>query len=258
MADLIQYNGNFVNFVDNEMRAGDKEKKSFSSISLLDISASSEIWCLSSEDCNTYVQIVEDEDDIVKVSSEDGTLTITTKISSGDVFMSGNTVISGNYSIGSIFMNGGQVQGGKKVNTPSILIWLPQSKPRLRLSLSGASVFGSKCIFSKAKIKISGQAQCGLAAESVDVKVSGQGYTYLSVRGGDLSAKLSGQGEIKANGQYSEVEADVSGQGNIQTEGICLGDYEASVSGMGSIRHLKGAIHGRKRESMSGMGNINI
>lgn len=258
MTDLIQYNGNFVNFVDNEMRAREGQKQSFSSISFLDISASAKIGCLPSEDGNTYVQIVEDKDDIVKVSSENGTLTITTKACSGDVYINNGTVVSGNFSVGSIFMNGVQIQGGQKVETPSVLIWLPRSKPQLRLSLSGASVFGSKCIFSKAKIKISGQAQCGLSADSVDVKVSGQGYTYLSVRGGNFSAKLSGQGEIKANGQYSEIEADVSGQGNIQTEGICLGDYEALVSGMGSIRHLKGAIHGRKRKSMSGMGNINI
>ncbi len=266
MSNLTVYNGNFINFLDSETKNFDSKKQhSFNSyINELDIDAYCKVAILpcdmgASVDIDT--EAIEDFD----VYMEGERLVVKQKPQGGVSISSvnGSTVISsvgGNMSIidGSVFVNGQRVdQSNQKQITPSqIIIRCPQ-RVRLDANLSGDSILASKVIFTKAKVCVSGCGTLGIAAEALKIKISGQGNSYIVMRGGDLDIAVSGQGDLLVKGEWQDAEISLSGMGKILTSGNCRGDYFGKVSGMGTIRH-DGSVAGRVTEKVSGMGSCQI
>ena len=267
MSDLTKYKGNFLEYADQEFSLkGDSRFEFEGPIAGLDIDVACNVGVFPSNDDSVKVEIDTDSPERFKVSLDQGYVHI-----KQDPPIKGNTGGAQIANIGtmkgrSIVMTNGQVmvdgvpldQAGEKVDTypHQVKIFCP---PRLNLEarLDGCSTLASKVIFNEANVIVSGLSSIGLAAQSLELDINGQGESFAVMKGGPLDVSISGQGKVQVKGEYSKAKVSVSGMGNIFTEGVCLGDYSANVSGMGSITH-KGTISGRVRESKSGMGSINI
>ena len=269
MSNLAKYEGNFVKYADSfEFNSSGSAKTFDGAIDGLNLSLSCDVAIFPGKDGRTIVEIDSDEPEKFKVCERDGVVFVENEAdSSGGVvinnFGGGRTisVSSGGVSIinGQVYVNGKRVDADQSSSEP------PKRKSRVRIyaqhgieleaDLSGVSVLASKVVFDRAKVSVCGQSTVGLASKNIDIKLSGQGDSYVVCQGGELEAKVSGQGSITVKGDYSEVEANVSGMGEIRTIGTCNGNYRANLSGMGSINH-SGTVKGRVRKNVSGMGRI--
>lgn len=266
MANLTKYNGNFVEFVDTEIKEfSARHQNSFEqNIDELDIEAYCKIAILPCQS-GASVQIDTENIEDFRVYIDGSRLVVKQKPQNNVSVTSinGSTVIgnvSGNMSIinGEIFVNGQRIDPSKqkKVAPSQIVIHAPQ-RIKLDANLSGDSTLASKVIFTKSKVVLAGQGTLGIATESLKVKIAGQGDSYIVMRGGDLDVTLSGQGALKIKGEWGDSDISLSGMGSVYSEGKCMGNYSGQVSGMGSIRHT-GTVEGRVREKVSGMGTCRI
>jgi hypothetical protein len=269
MSDLAKYEGNFIKYADS-LEFDNGEARSFSNISELDLNVSCDVAIFPAQDARqTIVEIDSETPEKFKVYEDDGAIVIEEEQSSSNSVVINSfgggrsvSVVSG----GNVMMVNGEVWvNGKKVDPdqnssspaqrPSRVRIYAHSGIALQANLSGVSVLASKVVFRRANVKINGQSTVGFAAEKIDIKLSGQGKSYVICQGGGLDVKVSGQGSIVVKGEYSEVEASVSGMGSVSTNGACNGNYSADLSGMGRISH-NGVVKGRVRKNKSGMGQI--
>lgn len=273
MAGLIKYDGNFVKFADSEFDFSGHTTKNFGrGIQNLDLRIGSSIAILPSPTGDTIVEIDTEQPENFSIYEDRGTLVIEEKNSGNN-----NVVIQNNFGGGrsvtiagngqGVSIIGGEVYiGGKRVDQ-SRTDETKQVKPsRIRIftnhgvsmdaSIFGVCVLASKVVFREVKIDASGQSTVGFAAkESIEMKLAGQGDSFLVCQGGELDLRVSGMGSITTKGEYSSADVSVSGMGSVKTSGVCLGNYRANLSGMGSISH-SGEVKGRVKKNVSGMGSI--
>jgi hypothetical protein len=266
MSDLVKYNGNFIEFVDTEVKNIQvKHENSFNTlVNHLDVDVCCKVAILPCES-GASVKIDTDNIDDFNVYMDGDRLVVKQKPQNNISISSvnGSTVIgniSGNMSIinGTVFVNGQKINPSeqKKVKPSQVIIYCPQ-RIKLDANLAGDSTLASKVIFTKSKVVLSGQGTLGIATESLKMKISGQGNSYIVMRGGDLDITLSGQGDLKVKGEWQDADVSLSGMGRVDTEGKCFGDYSGRVSGMGKIKHV-GTVSGQVREKVSGMGSCQI
>lgn len=270
MSNLSVYGGNFLNYADSEFSSNfnPNVQKTFTAVDGLELNVSSHVGIFPSTSNVVTIEIDAEDPNDFNISYEGYTVVINEKSSRSNVVINNFggsrtiTSISGNVSI----INGRIYQNGVEINPDDhqspikrqsrIRIFAPHGVD-LSAKLDGVSVLASKVVFRKSNIKVSGSATVGVATKSLKLKLSGQGENFAVLKGGELNVSLNGQGSVRVKGDYESADVTVLGQGNIVTDGVCLGDYEASVSGMGSIVHT-GSINGRKRKSVTGMGSISI
>jgi Putative auto-transporter adhesin, head GIN domain len=266
VTNLTKYDGNFIDFIDNEVKDfRAKHENSFNTlVNQLDIDVSCKVAVLPCE-TGASVKIDTENIDDFRVYMDGDRLVVKQKAQNNISINSinGSTVIGnvrGNMSIinGEVFVNGQRINPltQKQVSPSQVIIYCPQ-RVRLDASLSGQATLASKVIFTKSKVNLAGQGTLGIATESLKVKISGQGNSYIVMRGGDLDISLSGQGDLRVKGEWQDADVSLSGMGRVDTEGKCLGDYSGRVSGMGKIRHT-GLVSGRVSEKVSGMGSCQI
>lgn len=267
MSNLSVYNGNFIDYSDNEFQFSGSNAKKFSGlrgVSLLDLDVSCNVGVFPASVDEVTIEVDAEDPDDFTIRREGSVLVVKEKNSaSGGVSINGiNISGGGNMSIinGRIFVDGREVNpngtSAPAKRQSRIRILAPRNID-LAANLNGQSILASQVVFRKASVKISGQSTIGLAANTLKLRVSGQGESFVVLKGGELNVSLSGQGSVKVKGEYESADVSVSGMGSIETSGICKSDYEASVSGMGRIVN-SGVIHGRKRKSVPGMGSVSI
>lgn len=265
MNNLVTYQGNFVKYIESECNSRHFNwSDNFNLISNIHLEVSCNVAVVPSENNQVVIEMKREFIKDFNIIQENKSLIIEEKnnsLKSNFNFYEGNNIhmrSPRNMTIvnGVVYVDGQKVtseNNQEKKPIPEIKIQAPHHI-NLTANLDGVSILASKVILAKAKIKVFGSATVGIAAKSIKLKVSGQGNSYLVLRGGDLDINLSGQGSITTKGEYQDIDAKVSGMGSITTYGNCQ-NYWASVSGMGSINHNGFAKYSRKK--ITGMGSIN-
>jgi hypothetical protein len=266
MSDLAHYQGNFINFADKEFNFHTQNQRRFGDgITGIDVCVSCHVGVFPSPNGETLVELDTETPEDFLVTQEGTTVVITQKPQSPNINVTGRVTTISGISGGVKIINGEIYINGVKQDLKQPQNQAPPSKVRMYVpanveldaELKVDSVFASKVIFGKATVVVHGEATIGLAARSLEVKISGEGKNYAVVKGGSLDIDVSGEGKVRVKGEFSDADVSVSGMGGVFTEGTCHGNYRASVSGTGSISH-SGSVAGRVKESVSGMGSINI
>jgi hypothetical protein len=170
----------------------------------------------------------------------------------------GMTVVSGS---GSVVINGKRINLDTLDDAPSepkpvITIYTPLAV--FECNLSGVSSLNSTAVLANVFLQCKGHCEASLlSVESLDVNISGSGRVNAELKGGELATQISGSGQLHASGEWSKANVQISGSGQVYTNGVCNGDYRASVSGSGYVSH-QGEVKGRIRENVSGSGRIDI
>jgi hypothetical protein len=124
-------------------------------------------------------------------------------------------------------------------NRTDLVIYLTIATPLTQVEVSGAGeVQGDSLI---------------VAANQLDLSVSGSGRITLDLEANDLNSRISGSGSIVLMGTAQDQTIRVSGSGDYEAFNLIAESCDADVSGSGQVEVY---VNGRLDAKVSGSGDI--